>query len=448
MFWYFVDAFFTLPLLYAIMATMIEFRYGMKRRLFVIVLAIGTTILMDIWLIAQGVDSVELYSHAWITTCIPSFLAFFYLARHRDGRFFFVYLTECVIASIVTFLANILSYFLPWESGFFPVLFHTALLIGILFVCKQLFHRIFFEAAQIQGKLWLLYCVLPLLCIVGWLMYNSTSVYFREANTIINLPYAGMVNLQHLPLMLSMLVVVLYTIYLILIVIRKTHGVETEQREKMMLYFQNRTLEAHLSSIEEKDESMRILRHDLRHHLNTLSGLLQNNAYDKATTYIHQLDHNLMQTKQESFCDNTVLNAVLSYYSESAKKESIPFSIHVKLSGDLPVTDLDMGAALSNLLENAQNACMKQSSDMEKFIDIKFIQHKKQYLLDVSNSYSGEVLFDDDDRPLSAQQDHGIGSQSIYAFSKKYGASLDYSTNNGVFRVSVLFSEFVTLPQY
>lgn len=441
MIWYFVDAFLTLPLLYGIMATLIEFRFGKKRCILVIVLAIGITIFMDAWKVMHGADIVDLYNQAWMITCIPSFLSLLYLAKYRDGSFFFIYLTECVVASIVTFLANIVSFLLPWESGAIPVLFHTAILASILMFCRHLFRRNFFEAARMQGKLWLLYCVLPLICIVVWVMYTGSSAHFKDIENKINLPYAGYITPRYIPLLIVMLVIVFYTVSLILIIITKTHRTEAVHREKMLLYLQSKAFEERLSSLEDKDESMRILRHDLRHHLSTLSGLLQNKAYVRAQEYINQLDGNLMQTKQERFCKNAVINAIISYYYENAGKEGIRFSIQVQISRDLPVNDMDIGSVISNLLENAQNACMKQTTDTDRFIDIKFIQHKKQYVLDISNSFDGAVAFDGNGLPVSKRKGHGIGSQSIYAFSRKYGASLDYSAIDGVFSMRILFSE-------
>lgn len=441
MIWYFVDAFLTLPLLYGIMATLIEFRFGKKKCLLVIILAICMTIFMDVWKVMQGADRIELYSQAWMITCIPSFLSLLYLARYRDGSFFFIYLTECVVASIVTFLANILSFLLPWESGAIPVLLHTAILASILMFCRQLFRRNFFEAAKIQGKLWILYCVLPLISIVVWVMYTGSSAHFKDIENKINLPYAGYINPRDIPLLIVILVSVFYMVSLILIIITKTHSAEAVHREKMVLNLQSKALEGRLSSLEDKDESMRILRHDLRHHLSTLSGLLQNNSYVRAQEYINQLSSNLMQTKQEHYCKNAIINAIISYYSENARKEGIQFSIQVQISGDLSVNDMDFGSVMSNLLENAQNACMKQTTDTERFIDIKFIQRNRQYILDISNSFDGVVAFDGDGLPVSKRMGHGIGSQSIYAFSRKYGASLDYSAINGVFSIRILFSE-------
>ena len=75
------------------------------------------------------------------------------------------------------------------------------------------------------------------------------------------------------------------------------------------------------------------------------------------------------------------------------------------------------------------------------FIEIKFIQHKKQFVLDVSNSNIEAVEFGGDGRPVSQREDHGVGSQSIFAFVRKYHSTIDYSAKNGVFSIRIMFAD-------
>ena len=160
----------------------------------------------------------------------------------------------------------------------------------------------------------------------------------------------------------------------------------------------------------------------------------------KAQTYINRLHRNLCQIRPECYCSDAVINAVVSYYAAKSGREEIRFSALIQISGRLPVEDLDIGAVLSNALENAYNACQGLTGEPERFIALKFILHRRQYLLDVSNSFDGAVAFDDAGRLLSEKDDHGIGSQSIFAFAKKYNATVDYSVKGCVFNIRIMFS--------
>lgn len=252
---------------------------------------------------------------------------------------------------------------MPWQSEAIPFLVHTAMLAGIFFVCRRFFRSRFFEAARYQGKRWLLYCTLPFICIAAWVMYNCSPTRLIDIGNKIYLPYAGYIYPNDIPLFIALLVMVFYTVSLILIIITTTYQAGKDREEKTALNFQSRALKERLFSLEEKDESLRILRHDMRHHFSTLSGLLDHQELSGAREYICQLGHNLMQVKQESFCTNAVINAIISYYAAIAKREEIRFSVQVQISDHLPMDDMDIGAVLSNALENAHNACMKLPLD-------------------------------------------------------------------------------------
>ena len=437
---YGMESILTLPLLYAIIGTVVEFRFGKLRCRLIIGLAVCATICMDYWFY---INTGDLYSHAWISTCVPSFLSLFYLAKYRDGSFFFAYLTECVLASVATSLSYLFSYLLPWQYPLIPVLIHAALLAAMLVVCRCLFFNKVFEAERAQGKRWILYCVMPVLCLVIWALYTGSSARLLDTEHKVNIPYAGYMYPQNIPALFVLLTVIVYMLFLIFMIMRHTHLAELERQEKTALDLQSRALEKRIAEMEEKDENLRILRHDMRHHLSTLSGLMGSREYSQAQEYLRQLDRNLAQVKQESYCSNAVINAVLSSYAVKCKKEDIRFLVQVEISGDLPVDHLDIGAVISNALENALNACRKQSAEAERFINFQCIQHKKQFVLDISNSFSGTVEFDSGGRPVSPQENHGIGSQSIYAFARKYNATTDYSANNSIFSVRIMFTEAV-----
>lgn len=96
---------------------------------------------------------------------------------------------------------------------------------------------------------------------------------------------------------------------------------------------------------------------------------------------------------------------------------------------------------LSNTLENAYNACLEQPRNSKRFIELKFIQHNKQFVLDICNSYRGTVKFDIEGFPISQKEGHGVGGRSIFAFIRKYHATFDYSAIKGIFSFRLMFSD-------
>ena len=80
-------------------------------------------------------------------------------------------------------------------------------------------------------------------------------------------------------------------------------------------------------------------------------------------------------------------------------------------------------------------------NDERKFIELNCLS-KPHLIFSIRNSYNGQIILDENNMPLSAEQHHGIGTKSIAAFVKKYNAVIDYQTDNNLFTLRVLISKF------
>lgn len=92
---------------------------------------------------------------------------------------------------------------------------------------------------------------------------------------------------------------------------------------------------------------------------------------------------------------------------------------------------------LANALENAIHACGKLSGEQEKSIAVRIL-HVPHLVLEVVNTYDGEVQFDNEGLPAAKESGHGIGTRSIAAFAEKYGAVIDYQADETMFRFRLL----------
>lgn len=53
------------------------------------------------------------------------------------------------------------------------------------------------------------------------------------------------------------------------------------------------------------------------------------------------------------FCENQVIDSVISYYCALAERNTIPFHVQIDLPAQISVDETDFCLVLSNLLENA-----------------------------------------------------------------------------------------------
>jgi hypothetical protein len=135
-----------------------------------------------------------------------------------------------------------------------------------------------------------------------------------------------------------------------------------------------------------------------------------------------------------------MINAVLSYYMESARKEGIQVSTRLDIPQKLPVDEMELSSALANAMENARNACRLMPPGTEPSIELVCVS-RQQFVFECANTFSGRIDFDKKGCPVSRMDEHGIGTKSIAAFARKHNAILDYQTEGGIFRMRILMQQ-------
>ncbi len=195
-----------------------------------------------------------------------------------------------------------------------------------------------------------------------------------------------------------------------------------------------------LLRINQKMEQGRIYRHDMRHHLSVLHDLAENEKMKDIQKYISSLDTRISDVETEKYCDNSVVNAVLSSYIGKAKQEDICIEAKVDIPEELPIDAFDICTILANALDNAVAACCGR---VERWIYISSALHENgNFSVDIKNPCEMPVEFGKDGFPVSSSgEGHGFGIKSIDAIVRKYNGLLRCTGEDGVFRLSaVLFS--------
>lgn len=105
--------------------------------------------------------------------------------------------------------------------------------------------------------------------------------------------------------------------------------------------------------------------------------------------------------------------------------------IDVKMGFAFPDTYKSNPTELANALENAINACEKLPQK-DRFLEIKVLSSPK-FMIMVRNSFSGQVVFDENGIPQSREEGHGFGTRSIVTFCKKNGGYYQFKAEGNVF---------------
>lgn len=208
-----------------------------------------------------------------------------------------------------------------------------------------------------------------------------------------------------------------------------------------LLYMQKESILNQAEIIGENEKRIRIFKHDMRHHLQMLLSLVEQNNNTEAVQLISDLSDTLQSTKPIVFCKNTVINSALLVYITKAHEESIEVISEVDIPKSIPWNSNDIAILFANALENAVLASAKQRKDNRK-IEMLTRYDDKKLAISIKNRFDGEVILGRSGLPVSNEADHGIGTQSILSIVDKYHAHVSCSHSDGWFCMSFLFAEY------
>ena len=204
-----------------------------------------------------------------------------------------------------------------------------------------------------------------------------------------------------------------------------------------LLYLSTDAMKDKLDLLNEIQEKCNIANHDRRHFNNTLLELLSNGKIDESLELLQKraVVHPLTMRK---YCENSVINAAISYYIDLAEESKIKTEISLEIPSSLPVDSLELALVISNLLENAIHACRKIKNENEKKITFTS-RHVGHLILEITNSYIGSAsIINEDGYPVREDGSIGIGTKSILAFTDKNNSEILYKIDNDKFRVRMI----------
>lgn len=212
------------------------------------------------------------------------------------------------------------------------------------------------------------------------------------------------------------------------------------QSANALLHIQIEAINHQAKTIQENDEKLRILRHDLRHNTQILSSLLEKEQYPEASLLLKQLNDDLVSTKHVAYCQNSIINASLLVYITKAEQQHITVDPKVDFPETLFLDSKDIAILFANTLENAIHASHKQP-DNARHIRIVSKYHDKKLAIVIENRFDEEILFDETGIPTTLQQGHGTGMTSISTIVSKYHGHMFCSHENGWFSIRFIFSQ-------
>ena len=252
----------------------------------------------------------------------------------------------------------------------------------------------------------------PVFTLFPFLSFILLAFYGVQRNYILSI---------FIPLVLSTLIIAV-AYYLIAISIERT-------KRQHVLEKQLALQRDHYCNLNESITAAKATRHDLRHHLVTVLGFLERKDAVAAKEYLNRLCNTYDDCSIPSVCRNQTADALFCHYLTLAKQEDIAVTTNLDIPDDLGIEDIDLCVIIGNCLENAIEACRKQTIAESRFININVKINKEYLVVKIENSFTGLVQ-QQNEVYLSSKRvaDSGIGLGSIKTLAAKYNGPLCQDT--------------------
>ena len=171
------------------------------------------------------------------------------------------------------------------------------------------------------------------------------------------------------------------------------------------------------------------IRHELKNHFLVVSQLIQEDKVDACKKYLEKcsfeepLFHEFAQTGSD------IVDMVLKSRIYLAKKSHILLNYTGVNLTNIHIEEKDICSILSNLLDNAIEACNRQAPEAKKTIDVTISEQWGLLRIEVSNTVdtppvikNGRIATSKADKNL-----HGFGLQVIKDCVKKYHGDMNFS---------------------
>lgn len=190
----------------------------------------------------------------------------------------------------------------------------------------------------------------------------------------------------------------------------------------------------------QSDNELRILRHDMKHVLVTISTLINNGEIEQAQELINSYNVSIENTKRKRYCNDPLINSVLEYYEQQCINNDINFKTKINNFEELlTIPSNEIVVVISNCLDNAINASLKLKNN--RSVTFIFLNNNGRLILQIKNKYDGNISFDTNNLPTNDKEEHGFGTKSIELFAKRNNITLDYAVTKNTFEITLLFNE-------
>lgn len=337
--------------------------------------------------------------------------------RKRAEVFYYIVLGFTFIQFSFLVFRFIMAIFLIYDEIF--LLYRAIVLVIVYVFMKYRKHK----NRSYETKDWVLFTLLAGIFYV-YLYYVTEKVPhldFTDMNVIL--------TFENIQIIFMISVYGIFYIYLTTLGNRNRNLKETEMQLDNQKQ-QKRLLE----ELVQANQENRSLRHDLKHHFNTLEYMIDESP-ERAKQYIQELNEHVEMVKVLS-SSNRVLDYIINSKMEVCRREEIDFTYNIQ-DNIKQMEDFDLISLLSNALDNAIEA---QEHVNDKKIECTITNRNTTTLFIIKNTCNPRFIKKSENGFQTTKKEkskHGIGLNRIQSIAKHYQGDTEVQMEDNIFQLRI-----------
>ena len=184
----------------------------------------------------------------------------------------------------------------------------------------------------------------------------------------------------------------------------------------------------HYEGLAAQYEDVRVMRHDITKHMNTVQALLEEGRGEEASANFSEIRSELPE-RGYGICEHPIVDAFLHYFIGTAEAAGVRVETVVSVPYGISVTPHDLICIFGNLLDNALEGCQDAS---EPFIRIRSIAADGYFLVSMENSVSMQDAAAPKSRRIPQLQ-RGVGFTILQQIARKYDGHFSGNQEGAVY---------------
>lgn len=302
------------------------------------------------------------------------------------------------------------------------IVFSLLILFNIIFIRKK-----FRYAVMFINKEWKIVCLISIAFFVQqvFLMVYPIIHYERPSYNYIVIVISYVV-----------MAIVYYTIYTTLSNLVNNYE---KNQQKILTNEKMQFLEEKINLQNKAMDTVKMQRHDLRHHCLAAIGLIKEENYDDVIGYLEKYCDKVGEGEITYYCEHSAINCILSSMAEKARELVINVEIDATVPQNLSADEVELASICANSFENAIEGCRRVSQEIEKKICIVLKYKDEKLLIEVTNTCANDIDFNGE-FPITKKEFGGIGTKSIVYIAEKYYGMADFHVKDNIFTTRIILN--------